>query len=143
VQASVSFTLGDGANKLTLTGSSAINGAGNSGGNTLTGNTARNTLDGGAGGDKLIGGGGNDKLLGGADADTFIFHDGDGRDTVTDFENGIDTFDLRGVADVHDRGDLQLTDTGADVLVDYGSGSFVVEGVTGTSVLDAGDFIFA
>jgi hypothetical protein len=55
----------------------------------------------------------------------------------------VDTFDLRGVADVHDRGDLHLTDTGSDVLVDYGTGSFVVEGVAGTSVLDAGDFIFA
>jgi hypothetical protein len=44
---------------------------------------------------------------------------------------------------VHDRGDLHLTDTGADVLVDYGSGSFLIEGVTGTSLLDTRDFIFA
>jgi hypothetical protein len=35
-----------------------------------------------------------------------------------------------------------LTDTGADELVDYGTGSFLVQSVAGTSLLDAGDFIF-
>jgi len=47
-------------------------------------------------------------------------------DTVTDFENGADKFDLRGVAGVDDRSDLHMTDTGTDVLVVYGSGSFLV-----------------
>jgi hypothetical protein len=61
---------------------------------------------------------------------------------VTDFENGLDTFDLRGVAGVHDRGDLYPTDRGADVLVDYGTASFLVENVAGTSLFDAGDFVF-
>ena len=50
-----------------------------------------------------------------------------------DFENCADTFDLRGIADVHDRTDLHMTDTGHDVLVDYGSGTFLVAGVAGTS----------
>ena len=43
---------------------------------------------------------------------------------------------LRGVAGVNDRSDLHMTDTGADVLVDYGTGSFLVQNVAGTSLLD-------
>jgi hypothetical protein len=40
-------------------------------------------------------------------------------------------------------GDLRVTDTGADVLIDNGSGTLLVEGAAGTTVLDAGDFIVA
>jgi Ca2+-binding RTX toxin-like protein len=45
---------------LTLTGTAAINGTGNSLANTITGNSAANTLDGSSGADRLIGGDGND-----------------------------------------------------------------------------------
>ena len=60
VRASVTHTLGNNLESLVLTGSSAINGTGNSLANTLTGNSANNTLTGGAGADVLIGGAGND-----------------------------------------------------------------------------------
>jgi Ca2+-binding RTX toxin-like protein len=63
VQSSISYTLGNNLEKLTLTGSTAINGAGNSLNNTLTGNSAANFLDGGSGADSLIGGLGNDTYI--------------------------------------------------------------------------------
>jgi Ca2+-binding RTX toxin-like protein len=63
VRASRSWTLGANLEKLTLTGSSAINGTGNTLKNTLTGNSATNFLDGGSGADTLIGGDGNDTYI--------------------------------------------------------------------------------
>jgi hypothetical protein len=67
IQSSVTFSLATFPNieNLTLTGSSAINGTGNTANNSLTGNTANNTLDGGDGNDTLNGGAGNDSLIGG------------------------------------------------------------------------------
>jgi Ca2+-binding RTX toxin-like protein len=66
VFASVSYTLPNNVENLTLTGSNAINGTGNQGNNTLTGNDADNILYGGNGygDDVLIGGWGNDTLNG-------------------------------------------------------------------------------
>lgn len=63
VQASVSYTLSANIEALSLTGTSAINGTGNSSANTLTGNDVANILDGGSGVDSLIGGLGNDTYV--------------------------------------------------------------------------------
>lgn len=60
VQSSVSFTLGVNVENLTLTGTAAINGTGNTLDNILTGNAAANALNGAAGADVMRGLGGND-----------------------------------------------------------------------------------
>jgi len=60
VQSSVSFTLGANVENLTLTGSAAINGTGNTLANVINGNSASNVLDGGTGADTMRGGDGND-----------------------------------------------------------------------------------
>ena len=57
VRSSVSYTLGDNVENLTLTGTAAINGTGNGVANVITGNSAANVIVGGGGGDTLIGGG--------------------------------------------------------------------------------------
>ena len=62
VQSSVTYTLGSDVENLTLTGSSAVNGTGNSLNNTITGNTGNNILDGSSGADTMSGGAGNDTL---------------------------------------------------------------------------------
>jgi Ca2+-binding RTX toxin-like protein len=60
VQSSITYTLGANVENLVLTGTSAINGMGNTLNNSLTGNSAANTLNGGAGADTMAGGAGND-----------------------------------------------------------------------------------
>jgi Ca2+-binding RTX toxin-like protein len=84
VSSTVTYSLAAIANveNLTLTGTGAINGTGNSLNNVLTGNSGNNSLDGGAGDDTLIGGAGNDTFTGGAGNDTFRVDAG--TDTVTD-----------------------------------------------------------
>ncbi len=88
VRASISYTLGDMIEALTLVGT-ATNGTGNARGNAITGNTANNVLSGLAGNDRLAGGGGNDTLDGGADDDVLaggagddLLRGGDGFDTA-------------------------------------------------------------
>ncbi len=93
VQASVTHSLGQFVENLTLTGSTAINGNGNSLDNVITGNEAANTLNGVAGNDTLIGNGGNDTLLG-----------GDGNDTMSGGA-GDDVFSGGGGVDAMDGGD--------------------------------------
>lgn len=89
VRSSINQTLAANVENLTLTGTAAINGAGNSAANIIIGNAAANVLDGGAGNDTLSGGAGNDTLLGGAGADKLA--GGDGVDTLTGGA-GADTF---------------------------------------------------
>src|SRR5690606_27469422 len=54
VQSSVTWTLGTNFENLVLTGSSNIDGIGNSADNTLSGNSGVNTLTGGAGDDSYV-----------------------------------------------------------------------------------------
>ena len=87
VQSSITFSLANTARvlgtveNLTLTGTAAINGTGNSLANVIIGNAAANELNGGAGNDTLYGGAGNDTLTGGAANDTL--YGGLGNDTLT------------------------------------------------------------
>lgn len=69
VESSVNYTLPSDLENLVLTGTSAINGTGNSVDNTLVGNDSNNSLNGSGGNDILSGQGGNDWLVGGAGAD--------------------------------------------------------------------------
>ncbi|GCL41751.1 cadherin domain-containing protein [Dolichospermum planctonicum] len=71
VESFITWTLRNHLENLTLQGTTAINGTGNTLNNTITGNTGNNTLNGGAGADTLIGGLGNDSLIGGAGNDSY------------------------------------------------------------------------
>lgn len=84
VRSTVTWTLGNDLENLTLVGSSAIHGTGNALGNVITGNSAANTLTGAAGNDTLDGGAGSDSLVGGSGADVYRMGIGHGVDTVSE-----------------------------------------------------------
>ncbi|MCC2972635.1 VCBS domain-containing protein [Massilia sp. IC2-476] len=72
VRSSISYTLKDESENLTLLGDAAIDGTGNSANNLLTGNNGSNSLGGGAGNDTLNGGLGADRMAGGTGNDTYV-----------------------------------------------------------------------
>lgn len=82
IQTSVSWTLGDNFEGLTLRGTAAISGTGNALNNTLTGNGADNVLDGGSGADRLEGRAGDDTYIVDNSNDKVIEYDGGGTDTI-------------------------------------------------------------
>lgn len=105
----------------------ALNGAGNSGANTLTGNAAANVLLGLGGSDRLIGNGGADQLDGGAGSDRLEGGSGDDIYTVTSL--GSDTiFDASGARDVlkvTSVDDLISADReGDDLVLTFGPSTF-------------------
>ena len=95
VQSSVTTTLSANVENLTLTGSAAINGTGNTLANVMLGNSGANTLDGGTGSDTLDGGDGNDIILGGLGDDLIDGTSGAGNDTITGGA-GADTITVTG-----------------------------------------------
>jgi len=103
--------------------------SGGPGNDQLFGDDGTDTLDGSAGDDLMTAGAGDDVLTGGAGEDSFKFRTGDGTDTITDFEAGIDHI-------VFSDGqttwrDIVTTEIGDDTLIEYGTGDSIL-------VLDAG-----
>lgn len=92
VESSVGWTLQPILENLTLTGSAAINGGGNSADNVITANSGANTLTGSGGNDTLVEKGGNDILNGGPGNDTYVFSGASGAITGESFSTyGTDT----------------------------------------------------
>jgi Ca2+-binding RTX toxin-like protein len=133
VESSIDWTLGTNLEKLTLTGSGNIDGAGNTLANTLQGNTGNNRLDGGTGADIMLGGAGND---------TYVV-DNVG-DKVYETTTTASSIDATGIDTVEARisytlGNFveNLTLTGSDNINGNGNGlANTLTGNTGNNVLD-------
>ena len=82
VSSSISYVLGANVENLTLTGTTAINGTGNSLNNILFGNLATNVLDGAAGADSMSGGQGDDTYVVDNAGDMIAETANEGLDTV-------------------------------------------------------------
>ncbi|MCH2076150.1 MAG: hypothetical protein MK180_04565 [Rhodobacteraceae bacterium] len=118
----------------------------------LNGDGGDDELLGGGGFDTLNGGTGDDRLLGNFNADTFVFEDGHGDDTIADFDefNGFEKIDLSAIAGISGLADLNLgSDTegaavqsGADVVITTSSGNTILVQNVDLADLDASDFIF-
>jgi Ca2+-binding RTX toxin-like protein len=148
VQSSIAYTLASNVENLTLTGSSAISGTGNTLDNALTGNSGNNTLNGGAGADTMAGGTGNDTYVVDNTGDVVVELSGQGTDTVqssVDFTvadtNFIETVVLQGSSNLSATGNIYdntLTgNTGANTLTG-GAGNDTLDGGAGADSLVGG-----
>jgi ABC-type multidrug transport system fused ATPase/permease subunit len=117
VQTSVTLTLSyANVENLTLLGSSAISGTGNTLANVLTGNSANNTLSGLGGNDTYIGGAGNDTLTDNSTTSNDIYRwgIGQGNDTISDAGGSGDRIEIAaGVT----SSQVTLTRSGNNLLV--------------------------
>lgn len=146
VLSSVSYTLGNNVERLTLTGSSATSGTGNSLANTLNGNTGNNQLNGGAGNDRINGGQGADEMIGGTGNDTY-WVDNAG-DTVIEVANeGIDSVNSSVSYQLADfienltalaAGNISLTGNSSDNRIIGNSGNNTLVGDLGSDLLVGG-----
>jgi VCBS repeat-containing protein len=146
VQSSITYTLADTLENLTLTGNTSINGTGNVSDNVIIGNNSNNILSGLSGNDTLIGGAGNDVLDGGSGADNMAGGTGDDIYIVDNSGDAVTENADAGMDAVQSSITYVLTDnvenlalTGTDNL--DGTGNALDNTITGTSgnnILDGG-----
>ncbi len=154
VIATVSFTLGDFVETLTLDGTSGLTGTGNALNNLITGNAGNNklfgldgkdTLDGGAGNDTLTGGNGDDLYYTDSSADKIVELADQGYDTVRSIAtfvlgDNVEALYLQGTGNINGTGNSLAN------LIDGNSGINIINGGLGNDTLtgDGGDdhFVF-
>ncbi|MDQ6434000.1 calcium-binding protein [Mesorhizobium sp. LHD-90] len=140
VKSAITFNLADttkvfgAVERLTLIGSSAINGSGNSLSNIITGNTANNSLAGSSGNDTLSGSSGNDTLNGGTGDDTLI--GGSGKDTLTGAA-GKDAFRFNAALSASTNVDTVTDFSVADDTIQLENAIFTALTATGTLAVAA------
>jgi Ca2+-binding RTX toxin-like protein len=137
VNSSVSHTLGDNLENLTLTGTADLNGTGTAGNNTILGNSGTNTLIGGAGDDTY-----------GVDNATDVVTElaGEGTDTVNSaitytLGDNVENLTLTGTADINGTGNAlnnTITGNAGANSLDGGAGDDTLIGGSGRDELNGG-----
>ena len=136
VQSALTYALGSNVENLTLTGTSAINGTGNSLNNVLVGNSAVNTLTGGAGNDTYVVGAG----------DTIVESSNNGTDTVQSsvtwtLGSNLENLTLLGSAAINGTGNGSaniMTGNGANNVLSAAGGADTLRGGLGNDTVNGG-----
>ncbi len=118
--------------------------AGGAGNDLLLGGSSKDTIEGGSGKDRIDGGKGDDKLTGGPfdfERDVFVFRKGDGKDTIEDFEPGIDRIEF--VSGAKSEDDLSIRQNSAgNVVISYDGGKIILDGVSLEDIEGQNVFVF-
>ncbi len=167
VSASVTYGLSANVEKLTLTGTGAIDGTGNTLANIMVGNAGANRLYGFGGDDRLDGGAGADTLVGGAGNDLYFVDNvgdqvielaGEGTDTISTtvsytLPDNVEILSLGGTAAIDGTGTMMgdtingnawaniLRGLGGDDRLSGGDGDDILIGGAGNDTLIGGNGI--
>jgi len=146
VISSVSYTLAQNVESLTLAGVASISATGNSLNNTLTGNSGDNVLDGSTGADSMVGAGGNDTYIVDSTGDVVVEASGEGVDTVLSsvtltLATNVENLVLTGTSAINGTGnalDNSLTGNGANNTLTGGAGNDTIDGGLGNDTMTGG-----
>ncbi|WP_457421253.1 beta strand repeat-containing protein [Roseateles sp. P5_E7] len=152
VRSSITWTLGDNLENLTLTGSGNLDATGNAADNVITGNAGANLIDGKAGADTMAGGAGDDSYIVDNTGDTVAEDGNAGYDTVKAsvsyaLSANVEELQLTGGANIAGTGnelDNRIVGNGGANLIDGGAGADTMLGGSGDDtyiVDDAGDVV--
>jgi Ca2+-binding RTX toxin-like protein len=139
VLATVSYTLGDGIELLTLQAGSRtpINGTGNDLNNTITGTLANNVIDGRGGADRMSGGSGNDTYIVDHQGDAVIESSRGGIDTVRASASHVLSANVEYLVLIGD-GDINGTGNGLANTITGNAGDNVLDGGAGIDRMAGG-----
>lgn len=139
VQSNITYTLNENIENLTLTGTAAIVGYGNSFNNAIAGNSGNNILDGGAGADTMSGGAGNDIYVVDNAGDVVTENASAGTDLVQSsltymLGNNVENLTLTGTTEINATGNTlnnALIGNAANNTLDGGAGADSMAGKAG------------
>lgn len=143
----ISWTLAANIENLTLNGTGAISGIGNSSNNILTGNNSNNTLDGKTGDDTLIGGLGNDTYIVDSVGDIITENASGGTDSITalvsyTITNEVENLMLGGTTAINGTGNTAnniMIGNAANNTLDGDDGNDSLNGMNGNDSLIGGN----
>jgi Ca2+-binding RTX toxin-like protein len=149
IETTATYTIAslDHVERITLTGSAAVNATGNGAANLLSGNGAANLLTGAEGNDTLVGADGHDTLIGGTGTDSLqgglgndLYIDVAGDTVVEGVGEGIDTIQSstsQSISPLANVENIVLTGS-ADITATGNAQGNVITGNTGNNILDGG-----